>query len=524
MAGYIRADVTDEISNGNTVDAIPLDGEFDALQGAFASVGGHSHSGLIGEGAPILVLGPAQDVVVSANSVTPKTDNTVDLGSTTFEFKDLWIDGVANIDSLVADTADINGGTVDATVIGATTPAAATITALAATTATVGGDTVTTNTAVQTLTNKTVNLTSNTLIATSAQIAAAVTDETGTGALVFAGSPALTGTPTAPTAVAATNTTQIATTAHVFAERANTATLTNKTLTSPVISGGTITGITDLAIADGGTGASTAAGALTNLGLTATAAELNFNSGVTSAVQTQLNNKQPLDADLTAIAGLVSAADTLPYFTGSGTAALATFTAFGRSLVDDADAAAGRATLGLGALATAANVTTAEIAEATLVTASETIASNNNDTTIPTSAAVKAYADAIPVGSMTLLGTLNTTSGTTQTLSGLTLTSYKKLLCVANGVSHDNGAGRNFALAGAAISDVFLASGAVYGDIWIDLTTSRIFGAWTSAGAIIPSNVVQFNTGITTASTSISFTISGSGTFDAGSIRIYGVK
>jgi hypothetical protein len=44
---------------------------------------------------------------------------------------------------------------------------------------------------VQTLTNKTINLTSNTLVATSAQIAAAVTDETGTGALVFANSPTL---------------------------------------------------------------------------------------------------------------------------------------------------------------------------------------------------------------------------------------------------------------------------------------------------------------------------------------------
>jgi sugar lactone lactonase YvrE len=42
-----------------------------------------------------------------------------------------------------------------------------------------------------TLTNKTINLTSNTLVATSAQLAAAVTDETGTGALVFATSPTL---------------------------------------------------------------------------------------------------------------------------------------------------------------------------------------------------------------------------------------------------------------------------------------------------------------------------------------------
>lgn len=42
-----------------------------------------------------------------------------------------------------------------------------------------------------TLTNKTINLTSNTLVATSAQLASAVTDETGSGALVFATSPTL---------------------------------------------------------------------------------------------------------------------------------------------------------------------------------------------------------------------------------------------------------------------------------------------------------------------------------------------
>lgn len=61
-------------------------------------------------------------------------------------------------------------------------------------------------------------------------------------------SPALTGTPTAPTAVAGTNTTQVATTAFVGTaitnERTATATLTNKTLTSPTINTATISGAT----------------------------------------------------------------------------------------------------------------------------------------------------------------------------------------------------------------------------------------------------------------------------------------
>lgn len=66
----------------------------------------------------------------------------------------------------------------------------------------------------------------------SANLAAALTDETGTGAAVFANSPALAGTPTAPTAAAGTNTTQIATTAGIVADHAATKTLTNTTLDS----------------------------------------------------------------------------------------------------------------------------------------------------------------------------------------------------------------------------------------------------------------------------------------------------
>jgi hypothetical protein len=49
--------------------------------------------------------------------IVPNTDDTYDLGTSTKEWRNLYIDGTANIDSLIADTADINGGTIDGATI-----------------------------------------------------------------------------------------------------------------------------------------------------------------------------------------------------------------------------------------------------------------------------------------------------------------------------------------------------------------------------------------------------------------------
>lgn len=219
--GYTRQ-AAGNIVNGGTIDAADFNAEYNQIESAFNASTGHDHDGTTGGGAAIEKVGPSQDLVTTATEVKPKTTNTLDIGTSTLQFKnaffdgtvttdllqvdetsnftgnatfeanatvegnltvegttqldgnitlgdgtqatdtvtlnsriasdivpstdgardlgssslewrDLYLDGTANIDSLVADTADINGGTIDGAVIGGTTPAAITGTTVTAT-------------------------------------------------------------------------------------------------------------------------------------------------------------------------------------------------------------------------------------------------------------------------------------------------------------------------------------------------------------------------------------------------------
>lgn len=134
------------------------------------------------------------------------------------------------------------------------------------------------------------------------------------------------------------------------------------TLTGNILAVGAGTGITvnadDVALtgqalavhnlATNGLIARTGAGAVAGRSIATSGTGISVSNGDAVAGNPTLS----LSAALSTFGGLTPAADQLPYYTGAAAAALTTLSSFGRTLIDDADAAAARTTLGLGSMAT----------------------------------------------------------------------------------------------------------------------------------------------------------------------------
>ena len=115
MAGYTRQDTANNISNNSIIDADDLDGEFNAIEGAFNGTTGHAHDGTTGAGSPITKVGPGQDIVIGTTTALPKTTATVDLGSAAAKFKNAYLSGaMASATSSTTGAATV-GGTLGVT-------------------------------------------------------------------------------------------------------------------------------------------------------------------------------------------------------------------------------------------------------------------------------------------------------------------------------------------------------------------------------------------------------------------------
>jgi len=145
MAGYTRQSAA-SITSGAVITASPLNAEYNQLLAAFVNTSGHKHDGTAAEGPVIGLIGdpgvatPLNKVVVDNTNnrvgvfvdaggagstveqvrfqdgaIVPVTDSDIDLGTSSVEFKDLFLDGTAHVDTLDVDANATVAGTLDVT-------------------------------------------------------------------------------------------------------------------------------------------------------------------------------------------------------------------------------------------------------------------------------------------------------------------------------------------------------------------------------------------------------------------------
>ena len=136
MAGYIRQS---SFSDGDTITAALFNNEFNQALNAFSNTGGHKHDGTAAEGPVIGLIGdagetapnnkvlidttnnfiefyvqvssnPVQQLYIADGAIIPVTDNDIDLGTSSLEFKDGYFDG-----TIYADAINFNGTAITST-------------------------------------------------------------------------------------------------------------------------------------------------------------------------------------------------------------------------------------------------------------------------------------------------------------------------------------------------------------------------------------------------------------------------
>ena len=131
MAGYTRQS---SLNNGDTITALLFNNEYNQLLSAFNNTTGHKHDGTAAEGPVIGLIGdpglttPLNKILIDSTNdliefsidvsgtsteqfrlqdgaIVPTTDNDIDLGTSSLEFKNAFFDGTVTLDGLVIGSA-----------------------------------------------------------------------------------------------------------------------------------------------------------------------------------------------------------------------------------------------------------------------------------------------------------------------------------------------------------------------------------------------------------------------------------